>query len=194
MNTKTLWSLSLITLFVAALLFSPAANGNGLYAHAELGRSTYSDDIDVDTDVIDLDGSATSFRVAIGYDINRYLSVEGGKIEFGKIDFGEVDVGGNTSSVEGQADGLEFSIIGRIPVGERFSLMGRSGLLWWDAETQVFDVSNHLSKRDLFLGVGGEFSATEKLGISAGWTRYKLDSDDIDYLSVGLRFRFGATD
>ena len=93
MNTKALWSLSLITLFVAALLFSPAVNGNGVYAHAELGRSTYDDDIDVDTDIINLDGSATSFRVAIGYDMNRYLSVEGGKIEFGKIDFGQIDPG-----------------------------------------------------------------------------------------------------
>lgn len=194
MNTKTLWSLTLITLFVAALLFSPATNSNGVYAHAELGRSTYDDDIDVDTEIINLDGSATSFRVAIGYDINRYFSVEGGKIEFGKIDFGQVDTGTVAGSAKAQADGLEFSIIGRVPVGERFSLMGRSGLLWWDAKTQVFDVSNHLSKRDLFFGVGGEFSATEKLGISAGWTRYRLDSDDIDYLSVGLRFRFGAAD
>jgi OOP family OmpA-OmpF porin len=194
MNTKAIQSLSLAILFVAALVYSQAAQGQGLYVGTELGRSAYSDDINADAEIIHLDGDATSFRVAVGYDVNRYFSVEGGYIDFGKIDFGNVDVGGITGSVDAQADGTEFSIIGRVPVGDRFSLMGRAGLLWWDAKTQVLGVSNHLSKKDSFLGVGGEFSATEKLGITAGWARYKLDSDDIDYLSIGLRFRFGKAD
>jgi OOP family OmpA-OmpF porin len=194
MNIKALLSSSLVILFVAALLFSPMAKGKGLYAHAELGRSAFSDDIDVDTDIIDLDGHATSFRFAVGYDLNRYLSVEGGYVDFGKIDFGQIDTGTITGSAEAQADGLEFSIIGRLPAGERFSLTGRTGLLWWDAETQIFDVNGTASHRNVFVGVGGEISATERLGITAGWTRYKLDDDDIDYFSLGLRFRFGAAD
>jgi len=194
MNIKALLNSSLVILFVAALLFSPMAKGKGLYAHAELGRSSYDDDIDVDTEIIRLDGDATSFRVAVGYDLNRYFSVEGGYVDFGKIDFGDVDVGGLTGSVDAQADGLEFSITGRVPVGNRFSLLGRTGLLWWDARTQVNDVSDRLSKRDMFFGLGVEFSTTEKLGITAGWTRYDLDSDNIDYLSIGLRFRFGKAD
>lgn len=194
MNTKAIQSLSLVVLFIAALVFSEAAPGQGLYVGGELGRSSYDDDIDVDTEIIRLDGDATSFRVAVGYDLNRYFSVEGGYVDFGKIDFGDVDLGGLTGSVDAQADGWEFSITGRIPVGSRFSLMGRTGLLWWDATTQVSVVSDHLSKRDTFFGLGGEFSATEKLGITAGWTRYDLDSDNIDYLSIGLRFRFGKSD
>ncbi len=194
MYSKTHWYVGLVVLFFYTMLFSTLAFGKGLYAHAELGRSAYSDDIDVDTEVINVDGTASSYRLALGYDANRYLAVEGGYVDFGEIDFGEIDVGGNTGSLEGQADGLEFSIIGRLPLGDRFSLTGRAGLLWWDATTQAFDVRNDLSERDLFLGVGGEFSATEKLGISAGWTRYKLDDDDIDYFSLGLRFRFGAVD
>lgn len=194
MNTKAIQSLSLVVLFIAALVFSQAAQGQSVYVGGELGHSSYDDDIDVDTEVIRLDGDATSFRIAVGYDLNRYFSVEGGYIDFGKIDFGDVDVGGLSGSVDAQADGWELSVIGRIPVGNRFSLLGRTGLLWWDARTQVIMVSDHLSKRDTFFGFGGEFSATEKLGITAGWTRYDLDSDNIDYLSIGLRFRFGKAD
>ena len=194
MNTKAIQSLTLVVLFIAALVFSQAALGKGLYVGGELGRSSYDDDIDVETEIIQLDGDATSFRLAAGYDLNRYFSVEAGYVDFGKIDFGDVDVGGLTGSVDAQADGWEFSIIGRVPVGSRFSLTGRTGLLWWDAKAQVLTVSDHMSKRDMFFGLGGEFSVTEKLGITAGWTRYALDSDNIDYLSIGFRFRFGKAD
>jgi len=194
MNTKAIQSVSLLILFVTALVVSQAAFGQGFYAGAELGRSSYDDNINVDAETVKLDGDSTSFRLAVGYDLNRYFSAEAGYVDFGKLEFDDVDVGGITGSVDARADGSELSISGRIPVGGRFSLKGRTGLMWWNAKTQALGVSNSSSKRDVFFGLSGEFAATRKLGITAGWTRYNLDSEDVDYLSVGFRFRFGVAD
>ncbi len=191
MNSKAIWHSGLIVLILAAVLAPSQAAAKGFYVKAELGRSEYSDDINMDTEVIQLDGTAASFRLAVGYDLSRYFSAEGGYIDFGELDFGEINSGALSGSASARADGLEVSLVGKVPVGDRLSLTGRAGFLWWDAEVQISDMIGTESNGDLLVGIGGEFSATDRIALTAGWTRYKLEDDDIDYLSVGLRFRFG---
>ncbi len=187
MNSKATWHLSLVILFLAAVLFSSSANAKGLFAHAEIGRSNISEDLDTGTGVVPVDESATGFRLAAGYEVTDYFSIEGGYIDFGTVDFSAGIVSGNA-----EADGLEFALIGRIPIGDRISLTGRAGYMWWDAKVSVLDLASTESDRNSLFGVGAEFRATDSFAITAGWSRYKLDSTDIECASIGVLARFGT--
>ncbi len=189
MNTKMMLPSSLTILLSVAVLHSSPAYANGIYAHAELARSNVREDLDVGTSVVPFEEFATGFRLAVGYDVVDYFSFEGGYVDFGKVDFNSGPI-----SVEAEADGLETTLVGRIPVGDRFSLVGRAGYLWWDAKVGAAGLVSTESDHDFFFGFGGEFHATDRFAVTAGWSLYKLDSTDIGYASVGLRGQFGKVD
>jgi opacity protein-like surface antigen len=95
-----------------------------------------------------------------------------------------------------------FSVLGILPIGERFSVYGRAGLsllnakgtarITVDGESQRASQSSQ--KSDAMFGVGAEYSLTRHFAIRLAWDRYfdvgtenVAGDTDADLFSLGVR-------
>jgi OOP family OmpA-OmpF porin len=166
-----------------------------------------------DLDVVDLasaiDDSDTGFGLAGGYQINDHFAMEFAYVDLGSVDYQATatvsdGVDEHDADVEfaSSAHGPVVSVMGILPLGERFSVFGRVGLSLMNAEgtaritldgaTQRGNQSSQ--KTDPMYGVGAEFSMSKNFAIRLAWDRY-LDVDtkdvsgdlDADLITLGVR-------
>ena len=160
-------------IFIAALSLAPFSTSiaqEGFYIGGDLGYST--------VDESGVDDEDVSFRFMGGWQFNENFSVEGGYTDFGDFDAGIVDV---------EVDGFDVSFIGAWPVAEKFSLTGRLGYLWWDADAGVLGDDDD---SDLLFGIGGRYDVNDQFMVYGGWTRYDIADADVDNFHIGGAFRF----
>jgi OOP family OmpA-OmpF porin len=187
-----------------------------------LGKGQVDDNLvaifgSVGLDVLDssstLDDSDTGFGFAGGYQVNDHFAFEFAYVDLGSIDYrasGTVSDGVDTFDAEAvlgsSVDGAVLSVLGILPIGERFSVYGRAGLSLLDAkgtaritvDGQSQRASQSSQKSDLMFGVGAEYSLTSHFAIRLAWDRY-LDvgtenvagDTDADFFSLGVRMGVG---
>ncbi len=215
----------------ASLGFAGSANAadEGWYIVGFAGEASAQniDQGELDQDVIDvfdsvglpivdatsnLDDSDTAFGLAGGYQVNRNFAAELAYVDLGDISYsanGTVTDGVDTFDagvgIDQSTSGPVFSLLGIVPIGERFSVFGRVGIALMsvdgdvsvtiDGETETDSVSTDRS--NLMYGVGGEFSFNKRFGVRLGWDRYadvgsddQMGEVDIDVISLGLRYNF----
>jgi OmpA-OmpF porin, OOP family len=159
-----------------------------------------------------LDDSDTGFGLAGGYQVNRNFAAE-----LAYVDLGETSYAANGTVTDGvgtfdaglgldqSASGPVFSILGIVPIGERFSVFGRLGLALMSVDADVSvsidgesaSDSASTDRSNMVYGIGGEFSFSQRFGVRLSWDRYaEVGSDDlagevdIDLISLGLRYNF----
>jgi OOP family OmpA-OmpF porin len=97
------------------------------------------------------------------------------------------------------ATGGELAVVGRYPVlaslVPRLAVTGKAGVWLWDSKYTFTDSSGTTARAnddgtDLVLGAGVEYSPAERWALNLDWTRYRLDSETIQSLGVGVSFRF----
>jgi OOP family OmpA-OmpF porin len=159
-----------------------------------------------------LDDSDTGFGLAGGYQVNRNFAAELAYVDLGETSYaanGTVSDGVGTFDaglgLDQSASGPVFSILGIVPIGERFSVFGRVGLAlrMVDADASVSidgesaSDSASTDRSNMVYGIGGEFSFSQRFGVRLSWDRYaEVGSDDlagevdIDLISLGLRYNF----
>lgn len=160
-----------------------------------------------------LDDSDTGLGLAGGYQMNDHLAFEFGYVDLGTISYratGTVTDGVEQAAaeaiLESEADGPVLSVLGILPIGERFSVFGRAGLSLMNAkgsaQLTVGDVSDRASqssqKSDLMFGAGMEYELTRHFTIRLGWDRYLdvatenvVGDTDADVYSLGVRMGVG---
>lgn len=160
-----------------------------------------------------LDDSDTGFGFGGGYQVNDHLAFEFAYVDLGSIGYratGTASDGVETLNVEAvldnSADGAVVSVLGILPIGERFSVYGRAGLsilsadgtarITVDGESQRASQSSQTS--DPVFGVGAEYSLNRNFAIRLAWDRYlNVGTDDVigdtdaDVFSLGLRMAVG---
>lgn len=162
--------------------------------------------------VSNLDDSDTGFGLGAGYQVNEHFATELVYVDLGEVSYdveGTVTDGVTDSAatfgLSQSAAGPAFSVLGILPIGERFSVFARLGLSLMSVDADldisiddVADSGNASTDRSNGLyGLGGEFSLSSRFGIRLEWTRYAgvgsedLTGDtDIDLISLGLRYNF----
>ena len=130
-----------------------------------------------------IDDDDTGGKVFGGYRFNDYFAVEASYYDFGKLDEGvnQLDI-----------DGGSLSIIGSIPVAERFSIFGKVGIHDWDVEVSgpVTSRFSDDSDTDAFYGIGVEYALSDLWDIRGEFERYEVDDFDLDVVSIGVSFNF----
>ena len=185
MNSYKLIRVVFCLLIVASLVWAPQALAGDFYIGAALNRSYVDEQIDLDGFDVRLDGDASGVRLALGYEFNDYFAAE-----IAHTDFGELNQSALGLSLSAEADAQELAVLGRLPLGERFTAFGRLGYAWWDAETAVEAAVADESGKDVSIGAGLEFSVGETLSVALTGTRYRIDELDVSVLGLGVRFRF----
>lgn len=140
-----------------------------------------------------------------GYQFNRYMAIEGGYFDLGKFGYTANTVPAGTLNGNLTARGLNLDLVGILPITEKFSAFGRAGVNYADVRDtftgtgSVRVVNPNPRKRDANYKFGGglQYAFTDALAVRGEVERYRINDavgnrGDIDMLSVGLVYRFGA--
>lgn len=211
---KTVGALGLVGCAAMASPFA-VADDSGWYGGANIGQSRASiDDARIisglqgggygTSSIID-DDRDRGYKIFGGYQINKNFALEGGYFDLGKFGFTATTVPAGTLSGNIRIKGLNLDVVGTLPITEKFSAFGRIGANYAEAKdsftgTGAVSVLNpNPSKRDtnLKVGLGLQYAFTESLALRAEVERYRINDavgnkGDVDLVSVGLVYRFGA--
>lgn len=190
-----------------------SALAGDIYVGASIGRSN----VDMgrsETDALLVSAGATGLRssvdehdthygLSLGYQLNPYLAFELGYADFGSARYRAGFTGGSARA-HIDAHGWTASVLGILPVGEKFSVFGRLGGIHAKVEADV-DVTGPggaaagtAQDRDWsgLYGVGMSYALTPSIGLRGEFIRYdslggsNTGSGDIDTWSLGAIFRF----
>ena len=141
------------------------------------------------------------YRLKLGYQYSRYLSVEGQFVDFGRAP-GDIfaSPGNLASAFRSQGQGMGVDTVATLP-WRSFSFYGRLGAYRGDSHNAFAAYSTSLlgdSSRGTRwrYGLGVRYDFTKALGIKAEVERYSplgtpLDAQvETDLISVGLSWRF----
>ncbi len=185
MNSKTLWLAGMATVALSAPALATA--DSGLFVGGSIGSTTIDDTFDG----LDLDTDATAYRIVGGYQFGDLLGIEVGYQDFGDIDE-TINVGPVSSRARISADGWTLGGTLGLPLGDNFSLIGRAGVFFWDADVRVdgFSIDTPGDENPYF-GGGARLDVSPNLSLIGDWTRFELDDVDTDVISIGFQYRFG---
>lgn len=211
---KTSGTLGLAT--IAVIVSTCAiADDTGWYAGANVGQSRATiDDARITSSLLGNGFSSASiadedrdlgYKIFGGYQFNKNFALEGGYFDLGKFGFTASTVPAGTLTGNIKLKGLNLDAVGFLPITEKFSAFGRVGVNYAEA-TDAFTGAGSVrvtnpnpSKRDtnLKLGLGLQYAFTPSLAMRAEVERYRINDavgnqGDMDLMSVGLVYRFGA--
>lgn len=143
-------------------------------------------------------------RLFGGYQWNRYLALEAGVFSLGRYEFAARTSPAGTLDGRIRLHGLSLDLVGALPLGERFSLIGRVGAQAAWARDR-FSASGAVGVSDpepreravnTKVGIGLQYEANRSLFIRAEAERYRVNDavgnrGDVDVYSVSLVFPFG---
>ena len=185
MKSKTTWLVLLATIPLSAP--GLAAAESGLFVGGSIGSTT----IDKTFDDFDLDTEATGYRIVGGYQFSDLFGIEVGYQDFG--DFNEtVSIGPVSSLTSIGADGWTVGGTLGLPLGDSFSLIGRAGVFFWDADVSIDGLSIDVpGDENPYYGAGARVDVSRNFSLIGDWSRFELDKVDTDVISIGFQYRFG---
>lgn len=137
------------------------------------------------------DSHATGWDLFVGYEFNKYLAVEVGRLDGGAP---SEDLGGGASiKVDNYA--WHASALGSLPVaGDAASFFARLGMLNWHATAKgsvsgITVASASDSGNDVYYG-GGVAINVDSGQLRLEYDRSKIDDLDASYVSLGIVWRF----
>jgi OOP family OmpA-OmpF porin len=206
-----------LTLLALAAIASPLAlaDDTGWYGGLNIGQSRAKiDDARISsgllggglaTTSITDDDRDTGYKLFAGYKLNRNFALEGGFFDLGKFGFTATTAPAGTLTGNIRLRGLNLDAVGILPITERFSAFGRAGLNYAEAKDSfsgtgaVNVIRPNPSERETNykFGAGLQYDFTQSLGVRLEAERYRINDGvgnkgDIDLVSVGLVYRFGA--
>lgn len=211
---RTSGTLGLVALVVIASPFA-VADDSGWYVGANVGQSRAKiDDARITSGLLGSgftttsltnDDRDTGYKLFGGYQFNKNFALEGGYFDLGEFGYTATTLPAGTLNGNIKLKGLNLDAVGILPITEKFSAFGRVGVNYAQAKdsftgTGAVSVSNpNPSKNDTNYkyGLGLQYAFTESLAMRAEAERYRIDDavgnkGDIDLISVGLIYRFGA--
>lgn len=185
------------------------AGGTVGASKASIGSGTRDEqlfDLGFDNPRTSVDDKGTAFRVYGGYRFHRNFAAEVGYVDLGRFELRSAVSPAGTFDSRMQIRGADLSVLGLLPVGERWTLFGRAGVL---AARNRSSFSSSGSVRLLgnvgeeserstgaLFGVGAMAAITPNLDVRLEYTEHRKLGDDLtgDFsarvASVGLQYRF----
>lgn len=151
------------------------------------------------------DNSNIAYKLFGGYKVNKNFSLEAGYFDLGQFGFLATTTPAGTLSGDIKLKGLNFDVVGILPINEKFSAFARLGLNYAQAKDSFTNTglvgvpanpSPSKSAANYKAGLGVQYNFTESFGLRAEAERYRIDDavgnkGDINMYSLGLIYRFG---
>jgi hypothetical protein len=159
---------------VMALFASTAWSAdNGFYVGGGIGMS--------DVSAGPFSGTDFAYKLFVGYDIIKYLAVEGGYENGGTP---------NDLGVDISVDGWDVAVLGKWPVTEAFDIHARVGWEWWNADLRGGGEHFSDSGNDFLYGAGVGFMFGDHFGMTADWEHFSPSDADVNLYTVGAIYKF----
>ena len=160
-----------------------------------------------------LDDDDTAWGLQVGYRWNPYVAAEVGYVNFGTAEYWATPEGVDADlSVRVRSSGPTLSVLGMLPLGERFDLHARAGVYFADSRLryreQNYDADEAYSEEfkpsseNPFVGLGAAWNINDSYSVRIEYQRFfdvggtvdvfgdKIDLEtDIDLLSFSVLFR-----
>jgi len=179
-GTLAIVAAALAAFSLPAAAQSSSFNMSAVYAGAAVGQSTAKDFCN---GISGCDDKDMTWGLFAGYRLHRNFAAE-----IGYHDLGSASGGG----VSFDATAWELVGLGIAPLNDQFSVYGKLGFF----RGQVKGAGITETNTDLTYGLGGQFDATQNIGIRVEWQRYPsmgggaLSKSDVDVLRVAALWRF----
>ncbi|MGB8339620.1 MAG: porin family protein [Burkholderiales bacterium] len=157
--------LAAIALGVATIA-TPALAAGPYYGGVSLGSSDLQD--------CGFNCTDTGIKILGGYQVNPSVGIEVAYADLGKF--------GNNL----RASALGIYAVGKLPLANNFSLLGRLGI----NNARLKGGGNSNSGLELAYGIGASYALTPTFDLRGEWERYKFDTVDGSMLSVGVVMKF----
>lgn len=172
---------------------APPPSGSALpftqsgYVGLSGGRSLY--DLSSGPAGLAYDDTDTAWKLSTGGYFHRNFGVEVGYLDFGRA----YRLDGRT-----KARGINLSLIGRAPIGDRLELFAKAGTTYSRTSTSAAPVYGLRAGRNsgmgLSYGLGASWGFTPNIAAVLEWERHRLhfsdDTSSADMATVGVRYRF----
>lgn len=149
---------------------------SGVYVGANIGHSNARHLNQISG--IQIDNSATSYGLNLGYQVNQYFAAEVGYRDFG-------DFSARHGKLEGNS--WDLALVGKYPITKSFAATAKLGVARTEAKF-LGEKENHTTP---VYGVGVEYAINNNTALTANWDRYQKFADTkLDNVTVGLKYQF----
>ncbi len=137
------------------------------------------------------DKNDTAFKLQLGYQFTPNLAIEGGYIDLGKASYNFL---GTTLQVK--ANGWNIGAVGTLPLNEKFSLIGKLGMIDGKLEATAgrFGSASATKFRPTY-GLGVKYDVSKSAAVLAEYEHFDKLSNDminakVNLLSAGFLTKF----
>jgi OOP family OmpA-OmpF porin len=186
----------LVTLLGAALALPLAAQAEGAYIGANVGRTQQKLSVE---DEGSLKDNSTGFKLYGGYDVTKNFGAEVGYVHFGKGEASASD-GVDSASISAKPKSLYLAAKGTLPLNEQFSLFAKVGVARNSTKVAAsingVGGSETMKRTSGVFGVGAAYNFTKNVALVAEYENFgKVVDEDgaslkADLISVGVRYSF----
>jgi OOP family OmpA-OmpF porin len=189
---------------------SAQAADTGFYIGGSAGQAEINDfnAADLDAELASLgitsssstDDADTGWKLFAGYKIMKYLAVEGAYANLGEGTAHSIITAPAPGVVDTtlEAEAWTVSALGILPLGESFSLFGRLGVNFWNADVSAVGTGGGVTAvaagdedgTDMVYGAGASYSFTPNFSVRGEWERYDFDDGEVDLWSAGASWSF----
>ena len=153
----------------------------------------------------DVNDHSLGFKLFAGYKFNKNFALEGGYFDLGRFSY--LTTTTPTGSLSGNIAlrGLNLDAVGMLPIGRKWTGLGRVGLNYAEAKdgfasagavAPVTDSSPSKRALNLKVGLGLQYELTDSAALRGEWERYRINDavgslGDINMYSLGLVVKIG---
>jgi OmpA-OmpF porin, OOP family len=178
----------LVVLAIAALVVAASeVQAQGFYLGGAYSQAAVNETV--------IDDNSNAWKLMLGYEFPFPVGIEAQWVDFGELD-GVIEAEGGSSNVGYDARTATVALTGRVPLNDFLTLYGKAGWLFWSTDINVSGTASdpHFEDgsdngNDLFFGAGLRFNFSV-VSLFAEYERYKLDTVDLNAVSVGVRLTF----
>lgn len=179
----------------------------GLYLYGQLGtaRSDTSREeiqegiqlIDEDVNVVSVKRGSPAWSLGAGYFIQNWLSAEVGYIQLGEKDlklsqdaaFDDTEQKAVDTLYPQSGKGPSVGLVAHIPIYEELYLGAKVGAWYWEENASLS--ADETSGTDIWYGLEASYRLDDNLSIFAGWQGFEMPRQDVNLMSIGLRYLWG---
>ena len=155
------------------------ATGPGLYVGGSIAQGRYNGPA---VGGLDTDKTDTGGKIYGGYEFTPHIALEAGYADLGKAESA-------AGSVRGR--GVFLDAVGKVPVGQSFSALGRIGAFHGRGTSNLGDGDR---ETEVKYGLGVQYDFSPQTFIRGEWERYRFDTvagkARTNLYSVGLNYKF----
>ena len=174
------------------------------YIGGSYGEAEQKDVCNADRVLDTCDDEDDAWKIFIGYQFNKYISLEGGYVDFGESESTYTFAGLPNNFAHAEIDGFYSNALFSFPVHEKVSIFGKFGILFWDIELtdginnglEIVEFETDDDGTDYFFGAGIQAKITKHISARAEYEFYKdvgdssIGKTDIEMYSASLIFHF----